>query len=259
MSWDGLAGTQVRTWHSPAESSRFGIGVGRLVVGYDVSDTGLAEERLVEELRSSTEDLLILRWPAHLTRLGAVAAQSDRWVFPADTLTYWEVPSTSLAASDEGDAEIGIVRSDEVSDAMEQAISAVVRDSFEAYGSHYSANPRLDPSQALAGYIEWAVAAYREDPGHVVLATRHGEPIGVATLSPHVSDLEIELAGLTPAAQGLGLYGRLLGAVGRVALAESRDRVIISTQVHNVRVQRAWVRAGLKPFAAVATVHAMKR
>ncbi|MFN2320869.1 MAG: GNAT family N-acetyltransferase, partial [Dermatophilaceae bacterium] len=157
-----------------------------------------------------------------------------------------------------GDA-LEIVRSSEASEDAEDAVSTVVGESFRAYGSHYSANPRLDPSDALAGYVEWAVSAYRTDPGNVVLAMRDGRPVGVATLTRSGSDLEIELAGLTPAAQGRGLYGRLLTAVGRVGVEEGLDRVIISTQVHNTRVQRAWIRAGMKPFAAVATVHAMRR
>ena len=38
-------------------------------------------------------------------------------------------------------------------------------------------------------------------------------------------------------------------------LRRGLPRVIISTQVSNVRVQRAWVRAGMKPFAAVTTLH----
>ncbi|MEO6018622.1 MAG: GNAT family N-acetyltransferase [Knoellia sp.] len=254
-----MAGSEVTSWHSAVESARFGLDIGRVVVGYDVTDAASADSRVSEELRSSTEDLLILRWPAHFTRLGAAVAHSDWLTFPADTLTYWEAAPSALLMEGELEEGLEIVRSTTVSKATEEAIAAVLSDSFAAYGSHYSANPRLDATQGLAGYIEWACAAYRADPGNVILLHRASQPIGVATMTGSDEDLEVELAGLTSAAQGQGLYPRLLAAVGQVAAKEGFSRVIISTQVHNVRVQRAWVRAGMKPFAAVSTVHALRR
>ena len=70
-------------------------------------------------------------------------------------------------------------------------------------------------------------------------------------------EAEILLAGLTSAAQGRGLYPLLLKAVGQQAMARGCPRVTISTQAHNIRVQRAWAKAGFRPFAAITTVHAM--
>jgi RimJ/RimL family protein N-acetyltransferase len=75
----------------------------------------------------------------------------------------------------------------------------------------------------------------------------------------HADDhTEILLAGLVPAAQGRRLYGDLLLAVERAAGEAGRERLVISTQVQNVRVQRAWARFGMRPFAAVETVHLVR-
>jgi GNAT superfamily N-acetyltransferase len=61
------------------------------------------------------------------------------------------------------------------------------------------------------------------------------------------------------AAQGRGRYAVLLAACAAEAHRRGLSRLIISTQVHNVRVQRAWARLGLRPFAAIETVHAVRR
>nr|BFE86349.1 hypothetical protein GCM10020093_089500 [Planobispora longispora] len=69
---------------------------------------------------------------------------------------------------------------------------------------------------------------------------------------------EILLAGVVPAAQGRGLYTHLLGAVEERALGRGSAEVVISTQEHNTRVQRAWTRYGFQPSHAVVTVHAVR-
>jgi ribosomal protein S18 acetylase RimI-like enzyme len=140
-------------------------------------------------------------------------------------------------------------------------VREVVRSSFRDYGNHYTANPLLDPAAALAGYEDWAVRSLRSDPGNVLVMMEGGAPIGMATLEPGAdgNHCEILLAGLVPAAQGRRLYDGLLEGCERAAAARGATRIVISTQVHNVRVQRAWARHGLRPFAAIETVHLVDR
>lgn len=260
MSWAGLGGDGVRRWTSQLEGDRFGLTVARVVVGSDATDDDHLRAAFADAIADAPEDLIIARWPAGLSGIGAIAGSTGRQVIPADILMYWEVPSAQLAASGT-DLPPGytILRPEDPSEEVESAIATVVTDSFRGYGNHYTANPALDPELALAGYLEWAIGAFRSDPGHVVILEEGGTPIGVATLTESDDDLEIELAGLTGDAQGKGLYGHLLAAVGRLAVERGKARVIISTQTHNIRVQRAWVRAGMKPFAAVTTAHLVQR
>lgn len=251
MSWSGLAGTGVSVSDSPYETARFGRSFSRVVVGAD------APESVGEELRTAVDridsDIIVVRYPTHLSRLGAVLASTDRRVLPADTLTYWEVPAAGADADDDDGLEVVIPSL--ATDETLEVLRAVIRDSFSGYGNHYTANPELDPELALAGYVEWAERAYAADPHHVVLLNHGGVTVGLATLTANETDLEIELAGMTAASQGHGWYGSLLRGVRREAVRRGLRRVIISTQVSNVRVQRAWVRAGFKPFAAVNTCH----
>lgn len=260
MSWAGLEGRGIRRWVSDVEANRFGLSVERVVVGVDAIDDRQLRADFAAALSESAADLVIARWPSHLSSLGAVAASSGRHVIPADVLMYWEIPAQRLAISAEQLPEgYAIEHPTDSSATIEDAISEVVSDSFRGYGNHYTANPALDPDLALAGYLEWAVGAFRKNPGNVVILRRAATPVGVATLTVSGPDLEVELAGMTHAVQGQGLYRFLLAAVGETALARGHERVIISTQAHNIRVQRAWARLGLRPFGAITTTHLVSR
>ncbi len=204
-----------------------------------------------------------MRWPTHNLGLGAAAARSARTIIPADTLMYWEVAvgevheagsalgqtphlSSASASTYGGDARAAVVE--------------VVEDSFSAYGNHYLANPALNAELALQGYVEWATSALEGNPEDVLILANEGQAVGIATLAQDSTgrDLEVLLAGIVSEHQSKGWYRHLFEAVDRVAMARACERVIISTQAHNVRVQRAWARLGLRPFAAITTVHAMK-
>lgn len=221
-----------------------------------------AEEELTHRLRSAPEDLLVVRWPSHSLTLGSAAGRSGRSLIPADVLMYWESPAGRVALSDDAKDRPPFLSCESASvyegDAR-AAIARVVEDSFASYGNHYLANPALDPQLALQGYVEWAMNVFAQSPDDVIILARGEEAVGVATLarSSTGDDLEVLLAGIVAEHQSKGWYRYLLEAIDRMALERSRTRVIISTQAHNVRVQRAWARHGLRPFAAMTTVHAV--
>lgn len=252
MAWDTLAAPGVACAPSPADTARFGVEVHRLTVGPGPLDAG-ALTALVE---GSPADVLVVRYDVGRQEVPAVLAATSRAVLPAGALTYWETPVRAVDVP----LRTVVVPSDELDPvAAEAAVRAVVRDSFAAYGNHYTADPLLDPVAALAGYEEWATRSLRRDPADVLVQLLDGEPVGVATVEHAEDHVEVLLAGLVATAQGRGLYGDLLAAVEARAAARGRGRLVISTQVQNVRVQRAWARHGLRPFAAVETVHLVHR
>lgn len=273
MSWDGLQGPGVTYADSPVESERFGRTMARLTVGWGAAADGVVEQ-VSDRLGSADADVVVVRYPASSLGLAAAVARSGRVVLPAGSLTYWSAPSAQVLAPGPVDGLAVVPLADLPGGEEERArvVDAVVADSFGGYGNHYSANPLLDPGAALAGYQEWARRSALADPGDALLLVLGGDVLGLATLvdgerstgaggpgeQPSHGHVEVLLAGLRAAAQGQGRYGTLLGGVAREALARGRIEVVISTQAHNVRVQRAWARLGLRPFAAVETVHAVR-
>jgi hypothetical protein len=265
-----MAGPGLRIEASPSEAARFGLSMARVSVGVDVPLSGAEYSRVQAELAEAIarldEDLLIVRYPAGAMALGAVVGSAGRRVIPAGALTYWGASAEDIPEDSTG--TLDVVSAHELSmsgtshGAITQMLNDVVADSFAGYGNHYLANPLIDADAALAGYQEWARRSLANH-GRDVLILRHGsEPLGVATMAQSLdgsSHLEVLLAGLVSAAQGRGRYATLLAACAREARVRDVARLIISTQAHNVRVQRAWARAGLRPFAAIETVHAISR
>lgn len=260
MSWAALTRDGISIAESSFESARFDCSVSRLVVGQR-RERRLDDELVVtRQLQESTDDLVICRWPGERAEFASAAIRSSRVLLPADMLVYWEAPVADFdPAGLLGDSSVSFHRAASATRDTADLLERIISDSFAGYGNHYAANPCLDDGLALQGYVEWAQRAFDESPENVMLMHDGDQPIGIATLSRDGDDLEIELAGLVAQHQGKGLYGALLAAIRGHAMNSGCSRVIISTQAHNVRVQRAWVRAGFKPFATVATVHAMTR
>lgn len=270
MAWDDLTGSDVVVTSSPVETARFGVSLGRVSVGYGLPASGPAYERAAEALgeavAGSSEDVLVVRYPAHVVSLGAIVAASERSVVPAGALTYWgaeseDVTTVSLVSPDE---DLDVVAARDLPGSIDdvgRVVGAVIADSFSGYGNHYLANPLLDPVAVLAGYQDWARRILEAGHRDALVLRAAGTPVGVATCIASrdgISHLEVLLAGLVSAAQGRGRYAVLLAECALEARRRGLSRLIISTQVHNVRVQRAWARLGLLPFAAVETVHAVR-
>jgi GNAT superfamily N-acetyltransferase len=266
VAWDDLTGAGVHLSSSPIETTRFGVSIGRLSVGWDLPTGGTAHEAaasaLADALDRSPDDVVVVRYPAHLVRLGAVVAGSGRDIIPAGALTYWGAEAKGIPRTTDDNLDVVPAASLSGSAAdVGRVLDDVIADSFAGYGNHYLANPLLDRNAGLAGYQDWARRSLRGDRDALVLLAA-GVPIGMATLvgsGDGRSHLEVLLAGMVTAAQGRGQYSVLLAACAAEAHRRGLSRLIISTQVHNVRVQRAWVRLGLSPFAAIETVHAVRR
>jgi len=244
---------------SPVESDRFGREVVRVTIGEGAPD----HHTLLAALDEVSADVLVVRYDAARVELGGLLGASRWAVLPAGALTYWEV----ALPFDSAPAQAGLeVRSAETLAAQDrrgvsELVRLIVHASFADYGNHYRANPLLDPSDALEGYEDWALRSLTEHPGDVLLLMHRTVPVGFATLEfgADGADVEVLLAGLVPSVQRQGRYGTLLGGCATTAAARGVGRLFTSTQVHNTRVQRAWVRAGLRPFAAVETVHLVDR
>ncbi|MEO5874054.1 MAG: GNAT family N-acetyltransferase [Streptosporangiaceae bacterium] len=270
MSWDQLLQPGVIVRASPVETDRFGCSFERVTIGPGPLEAG----GLLAVIEDLVADVLVVRYDASRLELAGTLACSRRAVLPAGTLTYWEKPvsaarppglSSRKVLSEAGPPEPSDLEVLSAAALDLETVSAVVREivraSFRDYGNHYLANPLLDRAAALAGYEDWAVRSLGSDPGNVLVLAEGAIPIGMATLEPGSDGdhLEILLAGLIPAAQGRRLYAGLLDGCERAALARGATQIVISTQVHNVRVQRAWARHGLRPFAAIETVHLVNR
>lgn len=263
MAWADLAAARgITGWRSGPESTRFGYSVARLVIGRDPQD--VTEADVGAQLLRLDADIVVVRHDASSTEVPACLVGHGWDVLAAAPIVYWRL-RTGSGRPPRAVPDLTVTHRAATAETMGAPATRAVLDrlvaaTFAGYGSHYAGNPLLDPRLALAGYQEWAQQSL-EDEAHEVLTLLSGrDAVGFATLvradpGPH---LEILLAGLMPQAQGKGWYAHVLAAAESYAGGRHLGEVLISTQVHNAGVQRAWCRYGFEPVAAYATVHLVR-
>lgn len=259
MSLAGAEGSEVALVSSASETARFGHSVERMSVGDDwrhaFTRLGLSE-RLKELLDASDAQTIILRYPSDSAFVVKDLGAHGRSLFPAGSLLYWE----HVGRTPPRPADVRVLQSPGIDPGSLSEIQSLIADSFSNYKNHYAVNPLLDEAAVTEGYLEWAEATALAADNRVFVVSAGGKAVGVATVECPPDSLywEVQLAGIVTSAQGEGVYSRLMTAVVATAHSAGVKRVVISTQAHNIRVQRAWTRLGFVPFGSIETVHLVR-
>ncbi len=233
---------------SPAESSRFGVSVGRL----DVGDQPLSLADLANEVEGF--DVVIARVPAARRNLSALLAQIETHLLvPADHLCYWSWTSAGVVGA-AMPTELVLEPGGDMAE-----LAPLVRDAFADYGNHYSANPLFDPVAALDGYCEWVERLIASDATCLVLRSADRRAVGFGLIDWSVAVPDVRLAAMASSAQGRGWYRWVLSGLMDAAVDRGHDKLVISTQSDNTNVMRAWARLGLLPERTLATHHLVRR
>lgn len=171
-----------------------------------------------------------------------------------DTLVYYARKLEAAAPADGDRVPIRLMQAGE-----EDAIVVVAADAFRGYTfSHYHADARLNPADCDAVYTSWtrALCLARSETSDVLVAGADGEVLGFATLRLNTpQEGEGVLFGVAPAAQGLGIYRSFMLHGMEWCQAKSAARMVVSTQIGNLPVQRVWARLGFVPDSAYYTFH----
>ncbi|MBO9523802.1 MAG: N-acetyltransferase [Nocardioidaceae bacterium] len=250
MGWADLrAGAEPVLRDSPAEGDRFGRTVQRMTLPLEFAGD---DDAVLAVLDRADADVVVLRYPAARVALFARLLGRGRAALLADQLDYWRL---RVGAGRRPEPRPDLVV-EPAAGGLDSLVDDLVADIFAGYGNHYLANPLFDPALALAGYQEWARGSARAG-GSLVLSLG-GFPVALATTASQGDHREIELAGVRTERQGQGLYPHLLAGVEGAAAAAGEESVVISTQVHNTGVRRAWARYGFEPVACFSTVHLVR-
>jgi GNAT superfamily N-acetyltransferase len=139
----------------------------------------------------------------------------------------------------------------------DEAVRRVAREAFRGYRGHYHADPRLDPSKCDEAYQSWAQrSCLSRDVAGEVLVADDGQVAGFATLrlnDPHEG--EGVLFAVAPRAQGAGVYKAFMLEGMRWCRSQGAKRMVVSTQITNLAVQKVWSRLGFEPSQSFYTFH----
>jgi GNAT superfamily N-acetyltransferase len=242
-----MVSTQVaKAEFSEIDSARFGIRVARAHIAPDnfsqVMDFCSAEHIDLLIARCATSDLATAQ---KMEALGSVLT---------DTLVYYSFDLVKRAIPD--DSPRALVR--KIAPADHAQVERVAAAAFQGYYGHYHADPRLDPRKCDEGYVSWALrsCASRQVATDVLVAEYNGKVVGFATLRLNsLEEGEGVLFGVAPEAQGMGIYRSFMVDGMQWCKQQQVKRMVVSTQVTNVAVQKVWCRVGFEPAHSYYTFH----
>lgn len=231
---------------SSIDEERFGV-----VTARDGEVTAATLEPDLAFCRANGVQLLIARCRTEdLAVAQAIEAAGGRLM---DTLVYYvRVVVKGELPENTSEVPIRSVRPGE-----DEAVREVAREAFRGYRGHYHADPRLDPSRCDEAYQSWAQRSClsREVAGEVLVAA-NGHITGFLTLrlnDPHEG--EGVLFAVAPRARGMGAARALMLEGMRWCRSQGAKRMVISTQVTNLAVQKVWSRLGFEPLQSFYTFH----
>ena len=232
---------------SEIDEERFGVRTARAT-----QVTGDHLPGILEFCQNKNVKFLIAR--CSVSELGVVQSMEKAGFFLMDTLLYYARDLVKMPIPvDRGDYFVRPIQAGE-----NVQVSAIASVSFKDYLGHYHADPRLERSLCDEAYASWAVSSCdsREVADEVLVAVDGETILGFATLRFNSKqEGEGVLFGVAPQVQGRGIYRSLMVRAMEWFLAKGRTRMVVSTQITNVAVQRVWTRLGFELSHACYTFH----
>lgn len=226
--------------YSHLDSKRFGQKIGRVSFGPDDS---ICLRKLSHDVQEF--DLVFVRLPTSKSIL-VRELMKELDVFQADTLTYFcKVGLASTADMARPPTEL----------VTPDCVAAHIRASFVEYVNHYTADPDLDKSKSLEGYVEWATRMSGEANVCLVPVVESGHLNALAVVQIVNQSAEILLNSVEPSARGRGIYSHLLELVEEEIVLRGCTTLRVSTQVSNRTVINTLIRRGFLLEETFMTLH----
>jgi GNAT superfamily N-acetyltransferase len=231
---------------SEIDSERFGVRVARAHV---VSDR---LSRVLDFCAAERIDLLVAR--CRTNDFEAAQGMESKGFLLMDTLVYYSFDLTKKAIP-EDPCQVRVRR---LLPGDADEIPKVASAAFKGYMGHYHADRRLDRSQCDEAYRSWAERSCTTDKAadEVLVAEIAGRVAGFATLRLN-SPEEVDglLFAVAPESQGKGICRLFMIRSLQWCRAQGAKRMVISTQVTNVSMQKVWCRTGFEPSHSYYTFH----
>lgn len=233
--------------YSPLDSERFARRI------YRANLASVDAFHLKEAMRQQRVDTLIMRLP--IDQASTLACLHDVGLTPifGDVQVHYDVALSEFTATDDRPGfELMPI---EAADALK--LHNLAKEVFNDYSSHYSANPLLPRSSISDGYADWAVRHIGIAETPVWFVYDNGDLVGFTACKVDAASGSVRgvLNGILPAARGRGCYSAMLHKMLKLFSKAGMRTFMITTQVHNIAVQRAWASAGLKLRGVDCTVH----
>lgn len=231
---------------SDIDKERFGAKTARIV--------GLKADKLPFILNfCNKEEVFLLIARCSLTDLEAAQAMEKEGFLLMDTLVYYSYDLKKRKIPDDK----GIVHVRPINIDEEDEVLLVARESFRGYFGHYHADQRLDKSKCDEAYADWAHKAFdSRQSENFLVGEINGRIIGFGVLRINIpGEGEMFLGGIHPDFQGKGIYHSFLCKGMEWCLSKNAEKMIISTQLQNISVQKVLIKLGFEICRGYYTYH----
>lgn len=232
---------------SASESRAFGFQVFRAKIQEWNADW------LHRQIQDHQPDLIISRID---TRLQDQIYQLQKFIpqsLLADTLVYYgrQVDGMALPKPYAG------VRIQKAGPDQHEALNRLIAAIFVGYKNHYHSNPLFSGVDLAKGYMEWSLPYLADEDKVCFFIYQDQELAGFLTarLYGDQNFADIILNGVLPKFEGQGKYGMLLRHLAEELRQRKIEKMVVSTQLINQRVQQVWTREGLSLQQSFYTFH----
>jgi ribosomal protein S18 acetylase RimI-like enzyme len=174
--------------------------------------------------------------------------------FLADTLVYYG-GAVRGKIRPQLPAQVTIVRGGKAHQAV---LEGLITDIFKGYQNHYHSNPLFKSVDLAKGYLEWCLPFLTEEDKICLILLENGVPAGFLAAKFYPGSdayADIILNGVLKSFEGRGYYSFLLRELMAILSDSGFERVVVSTQLNNQRVQSVWTKEGLSLSQSFYTFH----
>jgi len=201
-------------------------------------------------------DILIFRIPVAEQHKLHELNLLHKEVINADTLVYYEVDLNNTIYKETRNKDLVFITADR---SKKDVLASLVPEIFRNYTTHYFSNPLLDKVKITEGYTEWAVNSIDVPDNLHLVVYKNDLPVGFITCRYNNTFAEIVLNGVLPAYQKTGIYTDMIRYVKEHFRKQNIAMIMVSTQIQNFPVQRAWNKEGFVLSSAYVTIHLNKK
>mgnify|MGYP005837495399 CR=1 FL=1 len=234
--------------YSKVESLRFNLNIHRGIL------STFKPQEIKDYILSNNSDILILRLPTSTIATHNLLQNTGFEFIHADSLIYYKANIEAISINPLKNRLNFIQINNENKEILNKIIPIIFKD----YQNHYFSNPFLDKEKIIEGYIEWAKNFSGIEVGKISwLIYSENNIAGFATCSFNEQNKECEgvLYGVMPNFSGKGIYSDIIRFTQKYFKDKGYTKMLVSTQLQNVAVQKVWIREGFTIDHSFETYH----
>ncbi|MDD4614111.1 MAG: hypothetical protein PHI40_01710 [Caldisericia bacterium] len=202
----------------------------------------------IQTLAKNQKGYYILRVPKEFPFIkSALIEKGPEYTYMDSTICYGIIPQASHLPQKN-------VSKNNSTPSTKTMLRKITEESFQNYESHYSLSPLLRPLSAEV-YIEWIDTLSRADNSAIYTHMDSSTVTGFIATVDSLSSTDIVLNAVSPHFRQRGIYEVLCKHVLHDSFQKSVSVVTVSTQIHNLSVQKVWQKLHFQPFHVFDLYH----